>query len=190
MSTPVSPRLYRCDARATDSAFQSVGFSLDAKPPVKWGGNGGAGNSFTIKAPRHQESSGGYCLTNGVTWCLGVLVVQLVFTFNAPATGTAFPFAGFTLNAKPPVNGGGNGGARLWPNGHPPLRSADFPPRRPLQQPSRPQKAERRSALQRAPNPCPLPIAFQNPDFGPRTRPSPSGLDKYLTHRGATNSMN
>jgi hypothetical protein len=59
------------------------------QPAVNGGGNDGARKSFTTKAPRHQEGSGEDCLTNGVTWCLGVLVVHPVIAFRASATGRA-----------------------------------------------------------------------------------------------------
>jgi len=65
------------------------GFSHDAKPPVNGGGNDGARDSSTTKSPGHQESSGEYCLTNGVTWCLGVLVVRVIFAFNSIVAATA-----------------------------------------------------------------------------------------------------
>ena len=93
-------------------------FSLDAQPAVKGGGNGDAGNYFTTKAPEHQESSGEYCPGYGLALCLGVLVVPLVFAFNAPATDSAFLPVGFSLDAQPWLNGGGHGGGlRLFDRG-------------------------------------------------------------------------
>ena len=69
-------KLWRAGAqRATVSAFVSVGFFLNAQPPLKGGGNSGARSYFTTKAPRHQESFGEYGL---LASCLGVLVVQVV----------------------------------------------------------------------------------------------------------------